>query len=305
MNAIAISGLSKSYFQHQVLENIGLTIPKGSIFGLLGQNGAGKTTLIRIITKILSADSGQVLFKNEPLSDSHTLRMGYMPEERGLYKKMEVTEQLVYLGRLKGLSRTDAKLKTAEWIQRMGLEAWGSHTVEELSKGMQQKIQFIATVLHGPEFIILDEPFSGFDPVNASLLTEEILHLRNEGATILFSTHRMENVEELCDHFAILHQAKVVLEGEKSLIKQQGRQGLYTIRLDGELQEVPGVFSIVESTRLKDGSTVASLQKMRESESGNALLGALLNQGRVVEFREKVPSVAEIFLQYVSKDSRA
>ena len=303
MNAIAISGLSKSYFHHQVLDNIGLTIPDGSIYGLLGQNGAGKTTLIRIITRILTADSGDVLFKGELLSEFHTKRMGYMPEERGLYKKMKVGEQLVYLGRLKGLTRLDARSFTKDWLQRLGLSEWEKHTVEELSKGMQQKIQFIATVLHKPDFIILDEPFSGFDPVNAALLTQEILNLRKNGATILFSTHRMENVEELCDDFAILHKSKIVLEGDKSALKQRGQKGFYSIVLEGELNEVPNVFAIVEKKHLSDGITSGTIQKCKEEINGNFILQTLLTQGRIIEFKEKTPSVGEIFIQYVSSRS--
>jgi len=300
MNAISIKGLSKSYFLHPVLDYIDLQIPEGSIYGLLGQNGAGKTTLIRIITRILSADGGQLFFKGEPLIESHTLRMGYMPEERGLYKKMKVGEQLVYLGRLKGLSRTDAKRFTQDWLQRMGLSEWEKHTVEELSKGMQQKIQFIATVLHQPDFIILDEPFSGFDPVNAALLTDEILNLRKNGATILFSTHRMENVEELCDDFAILHKTKIVLEGKKTDLKRHGQQGLFSVHIQGDVMENPRLFAIKEKHKTSDNTFKFILQKTDPTVSGNELLGYLMTQGRILEFIEKTPSVAEIFIQHVS-----
>lgn len=302
MNAISIKGLSKSYFQHKVLEDIDMHIPEGSIYGLLGQNGAGKTTLIRIITRILSADKGEVLFKGEQLSDLHTQRIGYMPEERGLYKKMKVQEQLVYLGRLKGLSKSDAKINTIDWLERLGLAKWANHTVEELSKGMQQKIQFIATVLHQPDFIILDEPFSGFDPVNAALLTQEILNLRKNGATILFSTHRMENVEELCNDFAILHQSKIVLEGEKSFIKQRGQKGLYSVRMNGNLIAVNGVFSLMEKETSFDNLSAGLIKAESENISGNEVLASLMKQGNIIEFKEKSTSVGEIFLQYVSQN---
>ncbi|MCL4139280.1 UNVERIFIED_CONTAM: hypothetical protein GTU68_039354, partial [Idotea baltica] len=218
-NIIELRDLCKSYKDHKAVNNINLNIPKQSIYGLLGPNGAGKTSTIRMITSITKPDSGQILLDGEPLRMEHVRAIGYLPEERGLYKKMKVYEQLLYLAQLKGLSKADAKDRIAYWSDRFDISAWWPKTIEELSKGMQQKIQFVATVLHEPKLIILDEPFTGLDPLNTDLIKEEIFNLNKDGASIIFSTHRMEQVEEICEHIALINQGEVILHGQLKEIK--------------------------------------------------------------------------------------
>ena len=210
---LSIRNIVKQYANHRALDNVSIEIEQGSVFGLLGPNGAGKTSLIRIINQITAPDQGEVYLNGEKLNPSHISKIGYLPEERGLYKKMEIGEQMLYLAQLKGLSKADATARIRYWFERMGIQSWWNKKVEDLSKGMQQKVQFIATVVHDPELIILDEPFSGFDPVNAQLITNEILELNQKGATIIFSTHRMESVEQLCDSIALIHKSKKILDG--------------------------------------------------------------------------------------------
>ncbi|TAG61464.1 MAG: ATP-binding cassette domain-containing protein, partial [Runella slithyformis] len=221
MNILETHDVVKQYAEHRALDGVSIAIPKGSIFGLLGPNGAGKTSLIRIITQITAPDAGRVLFEGQPLRPDHIRQIGYLPEERGLYKKMKVGEQLLYLAQLKGLSEKQAMEKLKIWFKKFDIKTWWGKNVEDLSKGMQQKIQFVATVMHEPELIILDEPFSGFDPINANLIKDEILELKEKGSTIIFSTHRMESVEELCDHITLINKSKVVLNGSKKEVKDQ------------------------------------------------------------------------------------
>ncbi|MDX1903947.1 MAG: ATP-binding cassette domain-containing protein, partial [Thermonemataceae bacterium] len=232
---LSIRNLSKQYANHKALDEVSLEIPEGSIFGLLGPNGAGKTTLIRTITQIISLDMGEIFFRGEKLAPHHTEMIGYLPEERGLYKKMKVGEQLVYLARLKGLSNQESKKRIRNWVEKLGMQGWAEKNVEDLSKGMQQKVQFVATVLHEPSFLILDEPFSGFDPINAEIIKNEILELRKKGTTILFSTHRMESVEELCEHIALINKSKKVIEGKTKDIKQQYKNNSFKVSFEGEL----------------------------------------------------------------------
>jgi ABC-2 type transport system ATP-binding protein len=232
---LSISNLNKKYQNHVALNNINIDIPKGIIFGLLGPNGAGKTSLIRILTQITEADSGQILFNETPLEPKHIRAMGYLPEERGLYKKMQVADQLLYLAELKGLSKQEAKTRLKYWVDKFEIKSWLNKKVEELSKGMQQKIQFIGTVLHEPEIIILDEPFSGFDPINAQLLTDEILLLKEKGATIIFSTHRMDSVELLCDQIALINLAEKILDGNVPDLKERFKKNQFELSFTGQI----------------------------------------------------------------------
>src|ERR1700712_2132408 len=231
---LSIRNIVKQYAGHRALDDVSLEVEKGQVFGLLGPNGAGKTSLIRIINQITAPDSGEVYFNGEKLNQSHINRIGYMPEERGLYKKMEIGEQMIYLARLKGLTRAEATKRLKVWFEKLGMETWWKKKIEELSKGMQQKAQFVATVLHEPDLIILDEPFSGFDPVNAEVIKDEILELNRKGATILFSTHRMESVEELCDSIALIHKSHKILDGRVKHIRNSYKNETYLVEYTGE-----------------------------------------------------------------------
>jgi len=249
----------KRYHNHTALDGVSLNLQSGRIFGLLGPNGAGKTTLIRIINQIIGPDAGQLLLQGHPISYDDTRRMGYLPEERGLYKKMKIGEQAVYLAQLRGLSARDARQQVRHWFTRLDIQGWVDKKVEELSKGMQQKVQFACTVLHRPDLIILDEPFSGFDPVNAEVLKQEILNLQRDGATLLFSTHRMETVEEMCQDIALIHQSKVVLSGETGEIRRRFSDRTYLLRHEGEFQwPAQGVEHLLVPT--------ANAEKVRSSE---------------------------------------
>ncbi len=296
-NIIEIQNVSKSYAAHQALKDISISVPRGSIYGLLGPNGAGKTSLIRIITQITGADSGTVLFNGEKLQPDHTARIGYLPEERGLYRKMEVGEQLIYFAQLKGLKRYDAIQKLNFWIERFEIKSWWNKKVEELSKGMQQKIQFIATVLHEPELIILDEPFSGFDPINANIVTAEILRLKENGCSIIFSTHRMESVEQLCDYIALIHQSKKVMEGKVKEIRHAHKSNIYEINYAGNQIDFHG-FEIIAS-RFESDEWHTSIQLTDNQTAGN-LLQYIAGKGEISSFKEKIPDMQEIFIQAVS-----
>ena len=235
-----VNNIVKQYATHLALDDVSLSVEQGKIFGLLGPNGAGKTSLIRIITQITAPDSGEVIFNGQRLNASHISQIGYLPEERGLYKKMEIGEQVMYLARLKGMSSAEATKRVRFWFEKLEMGSWWNKKVEDLSKGMQQKVQFVATVLHEPELIILDEPFSGFDPVNADIIKNEILELNKQGATFIFSTHRMESVEELCDSIALIHHSKKILDGSVADIKEKYRNNTYWVEYDGELYPVLG-----------------------------------------------------------------
>src|SRR6201747_1166143 len=245
---LSIRHIEKQYAGHKALSNVSLEVEKGQIFGLLGPNGAGKTSLIRIINQITAPDSGEVYFDGERLNQSHINRIGYLPEERGLYKKMEIGEQMIYLARLKGLSRDEATRRLKAWFEKLGMETWWKKKIEELSKGMQQKAQFVATVLHEPDLIILDEPFSGFDPVNAEVIKNEIIELNRKGATILFSTHRMESVEEMCSAIALIHKSHKILDGRVRDIRNSYRNDTFLIEYDGAPLTFDGTqpFKIIE-----------------------------------------------------------
>jgi ABC-2 type transport system ATP-binding protein len=302
MNILDVQHISKHYANHTALNDVSLVIPKGSIFGLLGPNGAGKTSLIRIITQITQPDSGTILFNGEPLKASHIQQIGYLPEERGLYKKMEVGEQLLYFAQLKGLSRSEALEKLKSWVDKFEIRDWWKKKVEELSKGMQQKIQFIATVVHEPELIILDEPFSGFDPINANLITEEILSLKAKGATIIFSTHRMESVEQLCDSIALINFSKKVLEGSVSEVRERYRSHTYLVEHSSPtIVLLSNHFSVLHQSQLSNGNELLSVQ-LENGASANQLLAELLPQLSIVRFEEKLPGMQEIFISAVSEN---
>ena len=298
MNVLEVQHVSKRYSKHQALRDVSISIPSQAIFGLLGPNGAGKTTLIRIINQIITADEGEILINGEKLAPRHIADIGYLPEERGLYRKMKVGEQLLYLARLKGLSASEAKQRIRDWFQRLEISGWSEKKVEDLSKGMQQKIQFIATVVHDPDLIILDEPFTGFDPVNANLIKDEILRLRDRGKTIIFSTHRMESVEEMCSHIAMIHKAEKVLDGTKQAIKNQFRAHTYQVTHAGALNGLDVGYRILGQETDEEQYTTTTLQTAPEV-TPNQLLQALITQVEVQAFQEKLPSMNEIFIRQV------
>jgi ABC-2 type transport system ATP-binding protein len=295
---LSIRNIVKQYANHRALDNVSIEIEDGSIFGLLGPNGAGKTSLIRIINQITAPDQGEVFLNGEKLNPSHISMIGYLPEERGLYKKMEIGEQMLYLAQLKGLSKSDATLKIKHWFEKMEIESWWHKKVEDLSKGMQQKVQFIATVVHDPKLIILDEPFSGFDPVNVQLITDEILDLNKNGATIIFSTHRMESVEQLCDSIALIHQSKKILDGKVKDIKNQYRNNTYRISFSGKLDHQENQFFNINSEKVDDGITHLTIQ-INAGHSVNDLLQYLMPQVQISELMEIIPSMNDIFIQNV------
>jgi len=297
---LSIRNVSKQYATHKALENVSLEIPRNSIFGLLGPNGAGKTTLIRIITQIISLDEGEIYFAGERLRPEHVNRMGYLPEERGLYKKMKVGEQLVYLARLKGLEIGEAKKRIKYWVEKLEMQGWAEKNVEDLSKGMQQKVQFVATVLHEPEFLILDEPFSGFDPVNAQIIKNEILELKKKGITILFSTHRMESVEELCEYIALINRSKKILEGKTRDIKRQYTDNTYKVSYEGIIAELPNGMQIIAEEKDAEHQRKESIIALQPQHTANELLASLIRQVQIHSFQENVPTMNDIFIHLVS-----
>lgn len=298
---ISIRNIVKQYASHRALDNVGMEIEKGKVFGLLGPNGAGKTSLIRIINQITAPDSGEILFNAEKLNQSHIGNIGYLPEERGLYKKMEIGEQMLYLAQLKGLSRNDARERIKHWFGKMDMLGWLNKKVEDLSKGMQQKVQFVATVLHEPELLILDEPFSGFDPVNAELIKNEILELNKKGATIIFSTHRMESVEELCDSIALLNLSHKILEGKVKSIRNSHRNGTFLLEYEGaKISATGGAPFVIISETEADGHHQLVL-RINAGGRINDVLQFMLPQVSITKLEEKVPTMNDIFIQKVSK----
>lgn len=295
---LEIKGVSKFYTGKTALDKVTLTIPKSCIYGLLGPNGAGKTSLIRIINQITKADEGQVLFDGEILGPEHIRRIGYLPEERGLYKKVKVIDQLTYFAKLRGLSSREALDKAHWWLKKMGLYEIRNKKIEEFSKGMQQKIQFIVAVINEPELLILDEPFSGFDPVNAELLTDIILELKQKGVTILFSTHRMESVEKLCDYMALIHQSKNILDGKVSDIKQRFRSDKFELVSEKPIQFNQAGIELLSETVTDAGypKYMVKLQNM----SHNDFLKQVMPQSELLAFNVYMPSIHDIFIQSVS-----
>ncbi len=298
MNIIEVKNIVKSFEKHLALDDVSFNVPKNSIFGLLGPNGAGKTTLIRIITQIFGADSGEVLFNGQECSSSHIAKIGYLPEERGLYKKMTVDEQLLYLAQLKGLPKSKIKKDLNNWYEKLEITDWRKKEVGLLSKGMQQKVQFIATVLHNPELIILDEPFSGFDPLNANLIKREILELRKKGATIIFSTHRMESVDELCEHVVLINKSRKVLEGSKTQIKDSFKENKFEVICDSEISFTNG-FDVLET--VKDQQNIKYTIKLVNGSSPNHLVSEVIKQANLISFSEIIPTVNEIFIKVVNQ----
>ncbi len=303
MNILTAKKLNKTFHENVALHNLDLEIPKQSIFGLLGPNGAGKSTFIRIVNQIIYADSGEIQINEEPLAPKHIGTIGYLPEERGLYKKMKVGDQLLYLAQLKGLSKSEAKTRIKAWLERFEAKEWLNKKVEDLSKGMQQKVQFIATVMHEPELIILDEPFSGFDPINANLIKDEILALREKGSTIIFSTHRMESVEELCDHIALINKSEKILDGEKSAIKEQFKSHVFEVSYTGAVIAGDEHYEVISTSTLPNDVNVTRI-KMRGESSSNNLLKILIQQPiHIISFQEDIPSISDIFIKLVQGDN--
>ena len=297
---LSLRNISKYYAGHTALDDVSFEVPRGSIYGLLGPNGAGKTTLIRIITQIVYSDAGTILFDDKTLEERHIYQMGYLPEERGLYKKMKVYEQLMYLGRLRGLGKKTCDERVKAWLKRMSLEKWVNKKVERLSKGMQQKIQFIATVIHEPKLIILDEPFSGFDPINANIIQDEILRLKEQGSTVIFSTHRMETVEQLCDHICLIHQSKKILEGPKLEIKNQFRTNTFLLRTREKPVEYASLFRI-DSQKAEEGIYLSVLRPSDENIGLNDIIKYLVIKYQIIGIEEILPSVNDIFIQLTTK----
>ena len=304
MGIIECKNVSKSFGEKVALDNVSVEIPKGKIFGLLGPNGAGKTTLIRIINRITIPNSGAVLFDGRPITQDDVEKIGYLPEERGLYRKMKVGEQAMYFAQLKGMSYREAQEELKKWFVRFGIESWWNKKVEELSKGMAQKVQFITTVVHKPSLLILDEPFSGFDPVNAQVIREEILRLKAEGATIILSTHNMESVEELCDNIALFNKSHVVITGGVDEIRRKyGNNNVELIyTAEKELRPILGVFSVLsDQDDMGRHTAVLSLEK---AATTNDVLKAIIEQGVTVNsFKELVPRMNDIFIKLVTEEA--
>ncbi len=300
MSAIVLEAVDKRFHTVQALDRVSFSVPSQSIFGILGPNGAGKTTAIRIMTTILKPDQGQVYFYGAPLCEAHAHQMGYMPEERGLYRRMKVWEQLVYLARLKGLTHQQAKAQVYQWMELFEIKGWWKKKVQDLSKGMSQKVQFIATIAHNPRLIILDEPFSGLDPINTRLLESVIFQLRDKGATIMLSTHRMEQVEELCEYIVLIDKGKVLLEGKVAEVRRRYKKNEYLVRYEGDRPVLPDHFPVV---REKDHELVVH---MPADLNGNDLLKELLAQPILVTaFSELLPSLNDIFIEQVTRSEPA
>ena len=306
-NLLETHSVSKKFGDFTALNNASISVPEGSIFGLLGPNGAGKTTLIRIINQITMPDTGHVLLDGQPLQPHHVKDIGYLPEERGLYKSMKVGEQALYLAQLKGMQKAEAKRRLLQWFERLEIGDWWNKKIQELSKGMAQKIQFVVTVLHEPKLLIFDEPFSGFDPINANIIKDEILRLKNEGATVIFSTHRMESVEELCDHIALIHKSNKILEGKLTDIKKQYKTNTYEVGINATNQALveqalADKFSISKAHFKTIGDELKLNIKLTENESANDLLQYLTTQGQVSHFVELIPSANDIFIQTIKNN---
>ena len=304
-NILEVQNVVKQYGDYTALNNVSLQVPKGSIYGLLGPNGAGKTSLIRIINQITMPDSGIVLLDGEKLKPQHVQYIGYMPEERGLYKTMKVGEQCLYLAQLKGMPEAEAKKQLKYWFEKLEIQGWWDKKIQELSKGMAQKIQFVVTVLHNPKLLILDEPFSGFDPVNANLIKDEIIELNKKGTSVIFSTHRMESVEEMCDYIALIHKSNKLIEGRLEDVKRQHRTntfqvGIITNNIEGLMLQLTHKFTL-NQTNFKSLNDDLKLEVHLGQYNSNELLSILTQFGQVTHFVEKIPSVNDIFIQTVSQ----
>ena len=306
-NLLSIDSVSKHYGDFIALNRVSINIKEGSIFGLLGPNGAGKTTLIRIINQITHPDEGKILFNNEPLNIKHIRDIGYLPEERGLYPKMNIGDQAVYLAQLKGLERETAKSELRKWFDKFKIDDWWNKKVTELSKGMAQKVQFIVTVLHKPKLLIFDEPFSGFDPINANLIKDEILDLREKGATIIFSTHRMESVEELCEDIALINKSNKILDGNLYDIKTKFKSNIYEVAVnvdnpDSLNKELESIFETTKPSFKTIGENLKLNVKLNDKQNSDELLKILNQSGKVIHFKEVIPSANEIFINSVENN---
>ena len=306
MTKISVNEVTKRYGDHTALDRICIDIPERCIYGLLGPNGAGKTTLIRILNQITAPDSGEVLINGEKLSQNHIARIGYLPEERGLYKKMKVGEQAIYLAELKGIKKAEAQKRLKVWFEKFEIDGWWDKKVEELSKGMQQKIQFITTIIHEPDIFIFDEPFSGFDPINANLLKESILGLRDKGATILLSTHNMASVEELCDSITLVNKGKSILQGKVGDIKRQHDTHKREIIIRTEdPQPIYALGDTINNIKVEPTEAANEIKLTTYSASPNELLGQLMQFGELVSYKEVLPSMNDIFIQEVQSQNQA
>lgn len=292
-NLLSIKGVVKRYGGHNALSDVNITVPRGSIYGLLGPNGAGKTTLMRIINQITAPDSGEIIFDGEKLHKNHTAKIGYMPEERGLYKKMKVGEQALYLAQLKGMTHKEAIKKLKFWFEQLNISDWWNRKVEELSKGMAQKIQFIVTVIHEPKLLIFDEPFSGFDPINAAIIREEILKLSRKGTTIIFSTHRMESVEEICDHIALINKSKTILEGKIEDIKNKFTNNTFELIVKENNLTENNLFSIISRNGEKTHI------KLKDKTNSRKALEYINKNYQLLSFRKEIPKMEEIFIKAI------
>lgn len=304
MDLLKAIDIDKRFVNHLALDNVNITVPENSIFGLLGPNGAGKTTLIRIINRITAPDKGEIQIGGKPLAPHHIENIGYLPEERGLYKKMKVGEQALYLAQLRGLSKRDALKRLKHWFEKFEMQSWWDKKVEELSKGMQQKVQFITTIVHEPKLLIFDEPFSGFDPINANLLKQEILELKKKGATIIFSTHNMGSVEELCDHITLINKSKNILDGQIDDVKEKYKSNIYEVGYSGQYQDIQRVlnehYEIVGQDQTNGVPSVKI--KLLHDTRDNELLSLLIPAVEIVSFKEVIPSMNEVFIKVVSEN---
>ena len=283
------------------LQDFSIDVPEGSIYGLLGPNGAGKTTFIRIVNQILQADEGEVFINSEKLNPDHIKQIGYMPEERGLYKNMNVGDQILYFGELKGMSKNDALHEAKYWFEQLNIDQWWKKKLSELSKGMAQKIQFVVTVLHRPKLLILDEPFSGFDPVNANLIKDQIIKLKNEGTTIILSTHRMESVEEMCDYVALINNSKKILDGKVFEVREKFKKNIFTVTLSDV--DYDRFYNFTKTHQITEHTTENALVsfELNASEHQNKILNELMQIGKIRSFDEKIPSMNEVFINAVSE----
>ena len=309
-NILTIENVSKTYGSYTALNNVSLHVPKGSVFGLLGPNGAGKTSLIRIINQITLPDNGSIFLDGEPLQPHHIQHIGYLPEERGLYKSMKVGDQALYLAQLKGMSKQEAKKKLQYWFEKFEITDWWNKKIQELSKGMAQKVQFIVTVLHTPKLLIFDEPFSGFDPINANLIKDEILKLRNDGASIIFSTHRMESVEELCDYIALINKSNKILDGKLVDVKNAYKENKFEVGLlcdnkEELLREISSNFNLQNSSTNSFNTDLKFVVKLKNSESSTDLIKFLNKKAQINHFNEIIPSANDIFLKAVGDHEQA
>ena len=301
MDLLNVKNICKSYVNHRALDNISIDIPRSSIFGLLGPNGAGKTTLIRIINQIINQDSGQILLHGKNINYDDIRKIGYMPEERGLYKKMKIGDFLLFMGKLKGLSRSESINSAKNWFNNLEVSNWWNKNIEDLSKGMSQKVQFILTVLHNPDLIILDEPFSGFDPINTNLIKKNLLRLKDEGKTIIFSTHRMESVDELCDNLAMINKSKTILSGKINDIKSAYKSDIYKIKHLNRIDDKISNFSVIDSKIVFDNIYESEIKLTKKISSNDLLRLLLSNSIEILEFKQKTPNMNDIFIMKIEE----